>query len=103
MCFSEYSCVDKSTTGLHRECRRQRPQRSLKVDATLGAGRRSSLSRRPRRRRHDHPHAHSLLTGVSLIVPFANGHLLLGAWQGIYLFEHRIQEHRREIVVMLTG
>lgn len=34
-------------------------------------------------------HARSLLTGVSVSVPFANGRLLLGTWQGIYLFEHR--------------
>ena len=48
-------------------------------------------------------HARSLLTGVSLTVPFANGQLLLGTWQGIYLFEHRSQGHSREIVVTLLG
>ena len=48
-------------------------------------------------------HARSLLTGVSLTVPFADGRLLLGTWQGIYLFEHRSQSHRREIVVTLIG
>lgn len=48
-------------------------------------------------------HARSLLTGVSLTVPFANGRLLLGTWQGIYLFEHRTQGHSREIVVTLIG
>ena len=48
-------------------------------------------------------HARSLLTGVSLSVPFADGRLLLGTWQGIYLFEHRTQGHRREIVVTLIG
>ncbi|UCV26837.1 secondary thiamine-phosphate synthase enzyme YjbQ [Ferribacterium limneticum] len=48
-------------------------------------------------------HARSLLTGVSLTVPFANGRLLLGTWQGIYLFEHRTQSHQREIVVTLLG
>ena len=48
-------------------------------------------------------HARSLLTGVSLTVPFADGRLLLGTWQGIYLFEHRTQGHRREIVVTLIG
>ncbi|WP_153146494.1 secondary thiamine-phosphate synthase enzyme YjbQ [Dechloromonas sp. H13] len=48
-------------------------------------------------------HARSLLTGVSLSVPFAGGHLLLGTWQGIYLFEHRTQRHQREIVVTLLG
>ena len=48
-------------------------------------------------------HARSLLTGTSLTVPFAGRRLLLGAWQGIYLFEHRTQGHRREIVVTLLG
>lgn len=48
-------------------------------------------------------HARSLLTGTSLSVPFANGRLLLGTWQGIYLFEHRAQGHAREIVITLIG
>ncbi len=48
-------------------------------------------------------HARSLLTGTSLSVPFADGQLLLGTWQGIYLFEHRTHGHRREIVVTLSG
>ncbi len=48
-------------------------------------------------------HARSLLTGVSLTIPFADGRLLLGTWQGIYLFEHRTGSHRREIVVTLLG
>lgn len=48
-------------------------------------------------------HARSLLTGVSLSVPFAERRLLLGIWQGIYLFEHRAQGHRREVVVTLLG
>ncbi|MFZ2973504.1 MAG: secondary thiamine-phosphate synthase enzyme YjbQ [Ferribacterium limneticum] len=48
-------------------------------------------------------HARSLLTGVSLTIPFTDGRLLLGTWQGIYLFEHRTQGHRREIVVTLLG
>lgn len=48
-------------------------------------------------------HARSLLTGVSLSVPFADGRLLLGTWQGIYLFEHRTQSHRREIVLTLLS
>ena len=48
-------------------------------------------------------HARSLLTGVSVSVPFANGRLLLGTWQGIYLFEHHAGSHRRELVVTLLG
>lgn len=48
-------------------------------------------------------HARALLTGNSVSVPFSEGHLLLGNWQGIYLFEHRAHGHRREIVVTLLG
>lgn len=48
-------------------------------------------------------HARSLLTGSSVTVPVGEGQLLLGAWQGIYLFEHRTHGHRREIVVTLIG
>ncbi|HXE39301.1 MAG TPA: secondary thiamine-phosphate synthase enzyme YjbQ [Azonexus sp.] len=48
-------------------------------------------------------HARSLLTGTSVTVPFAGGQLLLGTWQGIYLFEHRSHGHQREIVVTLLG
>lgn len=48
-------------------------------------------------------HARSLLTGVSLSVPFSDGRLLLGTWQGIYLFEHRTHAHRRQVVVTLLG
>jgi secondary thiamine-phosphate synthase enzyme len=48
-------------------------------------------------------HARSLLTGCSLSLPFADGRLLLGTWQGIYLFEHRTHGHRREIVVTLSA
>ena len=48
-------------------------------------------------------HARALLTGTALSVPFAEGRLLLGTWQGIYLFEHRTQGHAREIVVTLLA
>lgn len=48
-------------------------------------------------------HARTLLAGTSVTVPVADGRLLLGTWQGIYLFEHRTQGHRREIVVALHG
>jgi len=48
-------------------------------------------------------HARSLLTGTSLSLPFADGRLMLGTWQGIYLFEHRSHGHRRELVVTLLG
>jgi secondary thiamine-phosphate synthase enzyme len=48
-------------------------------------------------------HARTLLTGSSVSLPFAGRRLLLGTWQGIYLFEHRTQGHRREVVVTLLG
>ena len=44
-------------------------------------------------------HARSVLTGASISVPVGNGRLLLGTWQGIYLWEHRAQGHARTIVV----
>lgn len=48
-------------------------------------------------------HARSLLTGSSVTIPVGESELLLGAWQGIYLFEHRTHGHRREIIVTLIG
>jgi len=48
-------------------------------------------------------HARSLLAGISVTVPIANGKLLLGTWQGIYLWEHRTHAHNRRIVVTVTG
>lgn len=44
-------------------------------------------------------HARSVLTSTSITVPFAQGRLLLGTWQGIYLWEHRTQRHIRSVVV----
>lgn len=48
-------------------------------------------------------HARSVLTEVSLGIPVGNGELLLGTWQGIYLWEHRAAPHQREIVVTVLG
>lgn len=44
-------------------------------------------------------HIRSVLAGVQLSVPYENGQLLLGTWQGIYLWEHRHAAHTREIVL----
>ncbi|MFB2550694.1 secondary thiamine-phosphate synthase enzyme YjbQ [Ensifer soli] len=46
-------------------------------------------------------HIKAALTAVSLGVPVTAGRLMLGTWQGIYLFEHRDLPHRREIVLHL--
>jgi secondary thiamine-phosphate synthase enzyme len=48
-------------------------------------------------------HLRAALTGISLSVPLTGGRLVLGTWQGIYLFEHRARSHRREIVLHLVG
>jgi secondary thiamine-phosphate synthase enzyme len=46
-------------------------------------------------------HIKAALTAVSLGIPVSEGRLVLGTWQGIYLFEHRRRPHRREIVLHL--
>ena len=48
-------------------------------------------------------HLRAALTQVQLSVPIEGGRLLLGTWQGIYLFEHRRAAHRREVVLHLLG
>jgi secondary thiamine-phosphate synthase enzyme len=48
-------------------------------------------------------HARSMLTGTGLSVPVGGGRLLLGTWQGIYLWEHRSTPHRRSVVVTVIG
>ena len=48
-------------------------------------------------------HVRNLFAGYQLTIPVGNGHLLLGTWQGIYLWEHRHAAHRREVVVTLQG
>jgi len=48
-------------------------------------------------------HIRAALTQTQLGIPVASGRLVLGTWQGIYLFEHRRAAHRREIVLHLLG
>ena len=48
-------------------------------------------------------HIRTALTGVQLSIPMAQGKLMLGTWQGIFLFEHRVRPHRREVVLLLVG
>lgn len=48
-------------------------------------------------------HARSVLAGVSLHIPVADGQLALGTWQGVYLWEHRAAAHTRSVVVTLIG
>jgi len=48
-------------------------------------------------------HLKTALTQVSLTIPLIDGRLALGTWQGIYLFEHRRQPHRRSVALHLLG
>ncbi|HYA05134.1 MAG TPA: secondary thiamine-phosphate synthase enzyme YjbQ [Xanthobacteraceae bacterium] len=48
-------------------------------------------------------HIKSMLNGVALHVPVAGGKLMLGAWQGVYVAEHRAAPHRREVVLQFLG
>lgn len=44
-------------------------------------------------------HIKAALLPVSLTIPVEEGRLLLGTWQGVYLFEHRARPHRRTCAV----
>jgi secondary thiamine-phosphate synthase enzyme len=48
-------------------------------------------------------HARSTLTDTGLMIPVGAGRLLLGTWQGVYLWEHRTAGHRRSVVVTVLG
>ena len=48
-------------------------------------------------------HIRTVLTHTSEQTPIAYGRLMLGTWQGIYLWEHRHHGHTRELVVHISG
>jgi len=48
-------------------------------------------------------HVKAALTQTSLSVPIAAGQLLLGTWQGLYLFEHRRAPHRRQLLFIFQA
>ena len=48
-------------------------------------------------------HIRTVLTQSSLSLPVRKGRCDLGVWQGIYLWEHRTQSHKRNVVVTLMG
>ncbi|MGK7892120.1 MAG: secondary thiamine-phosphate synthase enzyme YjbQ [Xenococcus sp. (in: cyanobacteria)] len=48
-------------------------------------------------------HIRSALTKTSEQIPIADSRLVLGIWQGVYLWEHRQRSHQREIVVHISG
>ena len=46
-------------------------------------------------------HLRSALTATSINIPVMDGRLLIGTWQGLYLWEHRHAAHRRRVVLSL--
>jgi secondary thiamine-phosphate synthase enzyme len=48
-------------------------------------------------------HVKMALTRTSESVPFTDGQLMLGTWQGLFLWEHRRASHARTVVVTVMG
>lgn len=48
-------------------------------------------------------HIRTVLTHTSEQIPIAKGHLVLGTWQGIYIWEHRQRSQFREVIVHICG
>jgi secondary thiamine-phosphate synthase enzyme len=48
-------------------------------------------------------HVKAALTRTSEQIPIAEGRLVLGTWQGLYVWEHRRRSHRREVHVHIAG
>lgn len=48
-------------------------------------------------------HVRNVPTDTGITVPVGAGRMLLGTWQGIYLWEHRLAAHRRSVVVTVIG
>ncbi len=48
-------------------------------------------------------HIRAALTQTQLSIPVMDGRMVLGTWQGIYLYEHRSSPHRRQLVLHAIG
>jgi secondary thiamine-phosphate synthase enzyme len=48
-------------------------------------------------------HIRAALTATQLSIPVARGRMVLGTWQGLYVFEHRAASHRRQVYLHLLG
>ncbi len=48
-------------------------------------------------------HVRAALTQTQLSIPVRGGRMVLGTWQGIYLFEHRRSGHVREVAAHVLG
>lgn len=48
-------------------------------------------------------HIRSVLTQTEVSIPISSGRLALGTWQGLFLWEHRLQPHQRRLTMTLIG
>ncbi len=48
-------------------------------------------------------HIRTALTTVNLRIPVSGGEMTLGTWQGIYLWEHRLEPHPRRVALPIIG
>jgi secondary thiamine-phosphate synthase enzyme len=48
-------------------------------------------------------HVRSILTAASLSIPVAGSRPDLGTWQGVFLWEHRADPHRRRVTISIVG
>jgi len=48
-------------------------------------------------------HVRAILTKMDLTLPVTDGRCALGTWQGIFLYEHRVQRHHRRVTVTVQG
>lgn len=48
-------------------------------------------------------HVRSVLTQSDLNIPVRDGRCALGTWQGVYLWEHRTNPHRRTVLITVNG
>ena len=72
------------------------PQSRAQIDVRFDADKKVGKDDMP-------SHIKMALTRTNETIPFSNGQLLLGTWQGIFLWEHRSVSHSRELVVTIYG
>ena len=48
-------------------------------------------------------HIRAVLTSSSIDIPVTDGNLALGTWQGLFLWEHRLAPHTRQVIVTING
>jgi len=48
-------------------------------------------------------HIRSVITQSNLTIPISDGKIALGIWQAVYLWEHRIQHHHRQVTISLQS